>query len=58
MIAIEKKGECVACSLCALACPNGVLAVADTVEIVDGPACIDCGICIDECPTDVLALSE
>jgi ferredoxin len=52
--AVEAEA-CLACGLCADACPVGVL-VVDEVAAVDPVDCIGCGLCVSHCPEGALAL--
>jgi NADH-quinone oxidoreductase subunit I len=60
---------CIACDLCALACPEHLIvvqsersAVTKRKELkgwtVDVSRCMFCGLCEDACPTDCLELSQ
>ena len=61
---IWDKDACIACSLCARACPNGCInivtsrgedkkLVVDKIE-VDTGLCIFCGLCVEACNKDAL----
>ena len=59
---------CIACNLCALACPEHCIAVgrartdagkkALTTYIFDVSRCMFCGLCEDACPTPCLELTQ
>ncbi len=60
---------CIACDLCALACPEHLIVVKSERDPVtkkkvmtswtyDASRCMFCGICEDNCPTDCLELSQ
>jgi NADH-quinone oxidoreductase subunit I len=60
---------CIACDLCALACPEHLIAVKSerdpktkkkvmTGWVYDTSRCMFCGLCEDACPTDCLELSQ
>src|ERR687883_692954 len=60
---------CIACDLCALACPEHLITVKSernpatkkkemTSWTVDVSRCMFCGLCEDACPTDCLELSQ
>lgn len=60
---------CIACDLCALACPEHLIKVTSerdpntkkkvmTSWTWDGSRCMFCGLCEDACPTDCLELSQ
>ncbi|HET8666996.1 MAG TPA: NADH-quinone oxidoreductase subunit I [Terriglobales bacterium] len=60
---------CIACDLCALACPEHLIVVKSernpttkrkemTTWTVDVSRCMFCGLCEDACPTDCLELSQ
>jgi NADH-quinone oxidoreductase subunit I len=60
---------CIACDLCAIACPEHLIAVGSqrnavtkrkemTTWTVDVSRCMFCGLCEDACPTDCLELSQ
>jgi Pyruvate/2-oxoacid:ferredoxin oxidoreductase delta subunit len=47
--------KCIACELCTLVCPHGVLVMdADKARIVDKDACMECGACARNCPTEAI----
>jgi NADH-quinone oxidoreductase subunit I len=60
---------CIACDLCALACPEHLITVKSERDPVtkkkvmtdwsyDASRCMFCGLCEDSCPTDCLELSQ
>jgi NADH-quinone oxidoreductase subunit I len=60
---------CIACNLCALACPEHLIVVASernpetrkkelTTFTYDTSRCMFCGLCEDACPTDSLELTQ
>jgi len=60
---------CIACNLCALACPEKLIVVSSarneqtrkkelTTFTYDTSRCMFCGLCEDACPTDALELSQ
>ncbi len=52
-------GECTACALCALFCPEGAIARSDGVDGVDYLYCKGCGICEVVCPVrNAIAMEE
>ncbi|MEN8097529.1 MAG: 4Fe-4S binding protein [Chloroflexota bacterium] len=46
---------CIACALCADACPFEAIEVLDVAEI-DDVRCVGCGVCISSCPEEALVL--
>jgi NADH-quinone oxidoreductase subunit I len=63
------KTLCIACDLCALACPEKLIVVKSvrdettkkkkmTTWSVDLSRCMFCGLCEDACPTDALEMSQ
>src|SRR5271169_817197 len=66
-----ENGEtlCIACNLCALACPENLIVVGAerneqtrrkelTTFIYDTSRCMFCGLCEDACPVDALELTQ
>jgi NADH-quinone oxidoreductase subunit I len=66
-----ESGEtlCIACNLCALACPEHLIVVGSernpetrkkelTTFTYDTSRCMFCGLCEDACPTDALELTQ
>lgn len=60
---------CIACDLCALACPEHLIIVGSernertrrkelTIFIYDLSRCMFCGLCEDACPVDALELTQ
>jgi len=60
---------CIACDLCALACPERLIVVTSERDpktkkkvlhnwTYDASRCLFCGLCEDACPTDCLELSQ
>ena len=60
---------CIACNLCALACPETLIVVGAernketrrkelTTFIYDTSRCMFCGLCEDACPVDALELTQ
>jgi NADH-quinone oxidoreductase subunit I len=60
---------CIACDLCALACPEHLIVVTSernektrrkelTTFTYDTSRCMFCGLCEDACPTDALELTQ
>jgi NADH-quinone oxidoreductase subunit I len=60
---------CIACNLCALACPENLIVVGSernpatkrkdlTTYTFDISRCMFCGLCEDACPTDALELTQ
>jgi NADH-quinone oxidoreductase subunit I len=64
-----KQTLCIACDLCALACPEKLITIKSERDPVtkkkvmtawtwDASRCMFCGLCEDACPTDCLELSQ
>jgi NADH-quinone oxidoreductase subunit I len=65
----NKETMCIACDLCALACPENLIVVGSernpttrrkelTHFTYDLSRCMFCGLCEDACPTDALELTQ
>ena len=53
------SGECTACAVCALFCPEGVITRTDGSMAIDYRYCKGCGICAAVCPIrDAIAMEE
>jgi len=51
--------ECVACGICALACPKDFIKIhKGVIAVVDKSKCLGCGKCEKECPAGVITISE
>ncbi len=60
--------KCIACSLCAMACPNDVIVLATekdennkkqlTVYKHEAGLCLFCNLCVEACPTKALAWTQ
>ena len=46
--------ECIACGVCADACPAGVLEVNDVATVANEDDCVACGACQDACPAGAI----
>ena len=53
MAAVVNAEKCVACGVCADACPMSAITV-DDVAVVDADACVSCGACTGECPNEAI----
>ncbi len=65
----NQETMCIACDLCALACPENLIVVGSvrnpttkrkelTTFTYDTSRCMFCGLCEDACPTDALELTQ
>lgn len=52
--------RCIACTICALTCPNKVISVeeieGERILRMDSEACTGCGLCVSQCPSNILGL--
>ena len=46
--------ECVLCTVCADACPEGAIAPGPERFEIDSAACTDCGVCVEVCPQECI----
>lgn len=50
---------CVACGVCAKACPRGAIAIhRGCYAIINENACIGCGLCTKACPASCINMME
>jgi len=65
---IWNREKCTGCGTCAKACPQGVIEIVTSTELVenkyavekyeaDTGYCIQCGLCVEACPFDALYMS-
>ena len=61
-------GKCIACNLCAMACPNSVIKLTSEKDEnnkkviktynMDLGRCLFCGMCTEACPTNALTVTQ
>ncbi len=44
------KVGCIACGMCAKACPNGAIIMENNLPVIDYSKCTGCKICVQKCP--------
>ena len=56
VVTLEYNPEkCVGCGMCAVVCPQAVMAVDNgKARVADRDACMECGACAKNCPTEAL----
>ncbi len=47
---------CIACSLCAKACPKEAITVSDNLARIDYDKCVGCGLCAQKCPRGLITV--
>ena len=58
-IAVVDKNICVACGVCAKACPKEAVSIyKGCYAQVDGEKCVGCGLCAKSCPAGCIILME
>ena len=58
-IAVVETKICVACGVCAQACPRGALEIWRGCHArVDREKCVGCGLCAKVCPAGCIAITE
>ncbi|MCL6638724.1 MAG: 4Fe-4S binding protein [Firmicutes bacterium] len=46
--------DCGLCGVCASACPDGCIELAEDGPVIDSKRCLNCGICIRSCPAGTM----
>lgn len=56
---IINEADCTGCGICADACPQSVLEIADGIStVVAADDCIGCSVCMNECPVGAITEIE
>ena len=58
-LAFVDQKTCVACGVCANACPKGAISIyKGCYASVDAAKCVDCGLCARACPAGCILVKE
>ncbi|MBI5231921.1 MAG: 4Fe-4S binding protein [Coriobacteriales bacterium] len=56
---IINTDDCSACGICADACPEGVIEIADDIAVaINDESCTACSACMEECPMGAISQIE
>jgi len=63
-----QRDKCIACNMCAMACPNGVIKLTSEKDEnnkkklksyhMDVGRCLFCGLCVEACPTKAITVTQ
>ena len=58
-LAVADTRVCVACGVCAKACPKSAVSIhCGCYAIVDDAKCVGCGLCAQACPAGCIKVTE